>query len=267
LITIIIVNVLSQWMSSIGYSVLDKIYDTLICLLLLFMQLGLVHISTLVKNNLTMEDVLTKEEEQRKLSGENIEKLNIKCHDLKHQINAMMASGNSGDKQSIIEEVDDALNIYDSIFETGNTTLDVVLTEKKLMCASEKISFLCMADGKAISFMSPVDISALFGNALSNAIESVRTQTDESKRKIAVNLSRRNNLVSVHIENYCDKEIKFVDGLPVTTKSDKDEHGFGVKSMKNIVEKYGGHLRITVNDNTFSLDMLFSMSMLPQKNQ
>jgi hypothetical protein len=260
IITVLIVNVLSQWMQSVGYTALDKVYDALVCLLLLFMQYGIVHISELVKKNITMEDVLSKESAQNELSNRNIEQLNIKCHDLKHQINAILAIDNESGRNEIVADLNDVIRVYDSMIKTGNMTLDVVLTEKKLICTRENITFLCMADGNAISFMSPVDISALFGNALSNAIESVQKQETAEKRHIEMKITKRDNLISVSIENYCDDKIEFVNGIPQTTKSDKQSHGFGIKSIRNIVEKYGGHMCINTEDQMFRLDILFSAS-------
>jgi hypothetical protein len=205
-----------------------------------------------------MEDVINKENAQHKLSAQNMEQLNIKCHDLKHQINAMMETADAKDKQQMLADVNNVIGVYDSMFETGNVTLDVILTEKKLLCSQEDITFLCMADGKALSFMSPVDISSLFGNALSNAIESVRSQSDKTKRHIDMKIVKHNNLITVNIENYCDKKLAFADGLPVTDKEDKNSHGFGVKSIRNVVEKYGGHMCIETVNNTYKLDILFS---------
>ena len=48
----------------------------------------------------------------------------------------------------------------------------------------------------------------------------------------------------------------FVDGLPQTTKPDRKNHGFGVKSMRLVIEKYGGVLTMNARGGTFELDAL-----------
>ena len=62
------------------------------------------------------------------------------------------------------------------------------------------------------------------------------------------------------IDNYFDGELEFRNGFPVTSKDDKGYHGYGVKSMQMIAKKYGGDIRISVNNHTFSLQI-----MLPVK--
>lgn len=66
-------------------------------------------------------------------------------------------------------------------------------------------------------------------------------------------------MISVHMENYmADGEtIEFADGLPLSSKGEKDYHGFGMRSMRMSVEKYGGVLCVDVKDDIFSVDISF----------
>lgn len=62
--------------------------------------------------------------------------------------------------------------------------------------------------------------------------------------------------MSIHIENYFDGQVKFIDGLPSTSKADKHYHGYGMRSMRLIAEKYGGGLNVAVQNDLFSLDIV-----------
>ena len=64
-------------------------------------------------------------------------------------------------------------------------------------------------------------------------------------------------MVSIHVENYYDdkEEIIFENGLP-KTKKDKNYHGFGMRSIKMICEKYGGSVLASAEDGIFNLDMI-----------
>ena len=112
-----------------------------------------------------------------------------------------------------------------------------------------------MANGDVIAFMDDMDIFSLFGNAISNAIESVSRIADPRRRQISLKVRRVGNLCSVHVENYYSGKIDFEEGLPVTDK-DKNYHGFGMRSMKRIVESYGGALNVTCTDELFILDIV-----------
>ena len=114
-----------------------------------------------------------------------------------------------------------------------------------------------MADGSKIAFMEIDDLYSLFGNALTNAIEATSKLEDEEARMITLIIKGDESHTIVHLENTFSQNIKIVDGMPTTDKNDANAHGFGVKSMKNIVEKYKGTMTITLKDNLFLLDFLF----------
>jgi sensor histidine kinase regulating citrate/malate metabolism len=113
-----------------------------------------------------------------------------------------------------------------------------------------------MADGGLIDFMTPADVYALMGNALDNALESVVKEA-EGERVISLQVRRKDEMVLIHLENRCSREPEFQDGLPVTIKSDKNQHGFGVRSIRYIVEKYDGELFMSARNGRFYLDILF----------
>ena len=95
-----------------------------------------------------------------------------------------------------------------------------------------------------------------FGNAIDNAMESV-IQLSEDKRIISLTAKRKGNTVSLVLENYTENKIVAgSDGLVRTTKK-TPFHGYGMKSMENITEKYHGNLTYTVEDGVFSLYALF----------
>ena len=126
-----------------------------------------------------------------------------------------------------------------------------------MLCRSENIRFTCMADGCALSFMSAPDIYSLFGNAVDNAIEASRKVADTDRRIIGIVARRSGDMLSVNVYNYFEGELKFRGGLPVTTKSDAFAHGYGVRSISMITEKYGGDMSVVARDGIFNLNMLF----------
>lgn len=142
--------------------------------------------------------------------------------------------------------------------ETGNEALDTILTEKSLACSNEDIVLSCIADGAALDFMSPSDIYSFFGNALDNAIEAVRQVSDPERRNITLNVARRGKMVAVSIENFYELMPKFQDGLPTTSKANKANHGFGVKSMQATCARYNGMLHVGAKDGVFYLNALLA---------
>ncbi len=223
-------------------------------ILLLCMLFGLSERNRLRRENAVLDQLRASEEHQYELDQSAIETINIKCHDLKHQLNALRGmEGEARDRA--LEDVEKAVMIYDSVVQTGCKPLDVILKNKYLLCEREKIRLTYMIDGEKLSFMSAVDIYSLFGNALDNAIRATREAADESMRVINVSAKARGQVLFLHIENYVEHEPTFCDGIPLTTKEDKVNHGFGIMSMRRTAERYGGVMEVSCKDHMFSLDM------------
>ena len=104
--------------------------------------------------------------------------------------------------------------------------------------------------------MRPTDLSVLIGNALDNAIEGVSKIEDPEKRLIHISVSRQKSFVRLRVENCCEEEVRFAGGLPVTRK-DARYHGYGMKSIRSVVEKYEGSLTVKAQDGWFELRILF----------
>lgn len=107
--------------------------------------------------------------------------------------------------------------------------------------------------------MSPFDISALFGNALDNAMESVVKIEDPEQRLIHLQVSRQKNFVHISVENRYAGQLRFIHGLPVTSKKDHRYHGFGVRSIRQTAAKYGGSTTISSEEGWFRLNILIPL--------
>jgi len=226
--------------------------DIMCCLFTMYLLFYIIRTSVLKDELNIIQSLLKREKTQFATSQANIELMNIKFHDLKHQLTHL----SDRIDETEIEELKKMISIYD-IPKTGNPVLDVVMTEKKLQCEQENIELTYMIDGEKLNFMREADIYSLFGNALDNAINSVQNLDYREKRVVSLNVKEVMGLISIHIENYYQGNLEFEDGLPITTNEDKDFHGFGMKSMKYLVGKYGGELSIKLDDDVFNLNIVF----------
>lgn len=193
--------------------------------------------------------------EKVELQEKNMELINLKCHDMKHQLRSMLEGQNLDNE--FIEETQKAISIFDAQVKTGNETLDTLLTQKSLICDAQKIQLTVMLDGEALSFMSMQEINSFFGNAIDNAVEYLMT-VDEEKRFIRISSAQNGSIFTIRIENYCETELKFRgNGLPETTKGDNGYHGFGTKSIKTIAQNHGGDASFERRDDIFVVTAIF----------
>lgn len=204
------------------------------------------------------DKLLSDAKKQYEAFRNSVDYVNIKCHDLKHEINALRKSG--GINAEKVGEIAKGVELYEAFAHTGNETLDVLLTEKNLACINSGITLLYMVDGAALAGMDESDIYSLFGNLLDNAIEHVKDIADADKRFIRLFVKPSGGgMLVIHEENVLACETAVEDGLPLTTKADRYNHGFGTKSMRRTAKKYGGDLRVTVDDGMFKADIILQI--------
>ena len=237
------------------------LYEMVSCLFALLIQYGVSVLIYLVgkekdleSEKAVLEEMLHQQAKQQKMSKETIDIINLKSHDLKNQIIAL-EHVSPQERTAHIEEIKKAVNIYGDIVKTGNEALDLVLTEKSLLCENKHISFNYIVNPESLSFLDELDIFSLFGNAFDNAIEALEKE-EEGKRIIRLNINQKNKFTTIHLENYCSRNIRFKDGLPLTSKDDTDYHGYGLKSIISTVDKYHGNSLVKLENNLFILDIM-----------
>lgn len=237
-------------------SVCLSLYAVTCCLLVLALQYFVYNNAVIKTENSTLQRIGEEEKKQYEISKANMELLNIKCHDIKQRIT-------SGGTAGVLDsgEADELIEIYDSTLKTGLEVLDVILYEKRLQCRKEGISVTFMGNAEALSFMSVIDIYSLFGNALSNAMEAVSALDDKTLKSIGLTVEEKGDYVFINAANYYKGELVIVNGLPRTSKAfEPGFHGYGMKSIKHIAEKYNGGLTVSACDGVFNLTVYLQNS-------
>lgn len=206
-----------------------------------------------------MENLLNKQYEQYHVSQESIDIINQKYHDLKNQIIAIRAEKDTDTREKYLEDLENSIKHYEAQYKTGNKVLDTILTSKLITCLDNDINVTCIADGKVLDFIPTMDLCSIFGNALDNAIESVLKIDDVEKRLIKIAIYRQNELLLIRIENFYLNPLQIYYGNFMTTKQDTRYHGYGLKSIKSIAEKYDGSVSIKTDNNWFRLVILIPL--------
>ncbi len=212
------------------------------------------------KQSAAMRNMLKMQYNNYRIGKESIEVVNQKYHDLKHQIAILRSQSDTDKRNAYLDKMEEDIRAYEAQNKTGNSVLDIILTTKSLQCQKDDIQLSVVADGKVLEGMDEIDISTIFGNAIDNAIESVRKIEDKEKRLINVAISGQKSFAHILIRNCFEGEIRMENGLPLTTKKNKEYHGFGIKGIKETVLKYDGSTTIKAKDGWFELRILIPMN-------
>ena len=207
------------------------------------------------RNSEDMQAFIKNKMQYYQMSRDGITSLQIKCHDLKHQIAAIRTRAEKENFGKYLDRLEDSIIEYGTVVDCGNETINVVLTEKNILCTTSGVKFSYIIDGTLFDFMSEMEIYSLFGNALDNALESCSKVTDPEKRFISLKAAARGDMVILHVENCFEQALTMVNGIPQTTKEGSG-HGFGLRSIQNIAEQYGGVATIQTDGNLFKLTVI-----------
>ena len=230
---------------------ITKIFSILCGLFILLLRTDILTQNRYKQELKVMNEVLHLENKQFEAIKENINVINTKCHDIRNQLSRF--EGRLTDQE--LDTLKAAIHIYDNNIKTGCEILDVILYQKQLYCEKNQIQLSCMADGSCLSFMSPAHLHSLFSNAIENAIEALTKLEDTQKRIVNISIHRQNGLITISISNYFTGECPMADYLPVTSKEDKNHHGYGMRSMKYIAEQYNGSLFAKTDGEVFHLNI------------
>ena len=236
-------------------------YDMLLTLSVLASQVLIYRESKFMKE-LEIETQLRTVQYQQFLSFQDTAaQIRHKCHDLKHMVSALQTSTGLSDHDTVIQDLKRSINHYDLAVNTGNSTLDALLSSVWDRCCQHQIQWTCYADGDLLSFIDTFDLYLMLGNALDNAIECVSAIDLKEKRFLSINIHKKQQLVFIRIENYCDHPVTLKNGLPVTSKKEQEDHGFGMKTIQSIAEKYNGVVSIHYEKEIFLLQIMLPIPM------
>ena len=183
------------------------------------------------------EDLLSSQEEIKRIR-----------HDIKSRFLAILALLKSGRVDDGIVQIQDDLNVLkdtENVINTGHPAIDAVIERKEEICKNNDIFFNLTYNYIERITISEVEIAVVLGNILDNAIESCEKIKNDKKQIIGIIASDKQNII-IDIKNSSFKS----NGIK-STKNNKDEHGYGLKSISHIAERHNGYAKYTYNESEF----------------
>lgn len=236
-----------------AYSIKDRVYQILCSCFILALQYGILERANMSKQMDAMRELIHQQRVQFETSKQNAQLINEKYHDLKKMLSDFR--GRLPNEQ--IDALQQRIGGLTAVARTGNEILDVLLMEKAVLCTEKEIQITCYACESDLDFVEDIDLYFLMNNLLTNAVEATE-KVPAGERFITINISRSGDMALVHMENSCIGPVEMENGLP-KSQGDPRYHGFGMKSVSRLVDKYDGTLAVQYMDRVFCVDMtLFS---------
>ena len=182
-------------------------------------------------------DRLQKEQSYYQILDQQNQQLMIYAHDAKKHLAAIQALNEDPAIGNYVAKLSEQLNDYSKSRSSGNKLLDVMLNKYEIDCKMRGISFEYDVKTCNLSQLEDIDLVAILGNLLDNAV----TASEKSAQKyISLSTVYRNRYSVMILCNSCDTPPKQSGNRLISTKSETGFHGFGLKSVAKAIEKYDG---------------------------
>ncbi len=126
----------------------------------------------------------------------------------------------------------------DTLTKTGNTIIDIIVSQKYQEARQNNITFVMILDRLDEFPMSEADTTILLSNLLNNAIEACMEIERVEDKIIKLKFIKKENIYFLKITNKSKVPLDIVNQIAITTKSNKEKHGIGMRNIKEIIEKY-----------------------------
>lgn len=185
------------------------------------------------------------------------EEKEILLHDIKKHMQAIRGMAEEGRMQEIccyLDDMNGTLQKGRNKDLVNHDLLNLILNQKFWEADEANISLEYEMEDMADLQLKSTEICALFSNILDNAIEANLKIEEEGRRWIKLACKRKGQILVVSVSNpMAEQQIRFAGRIPETTKRDKGEHGFGIRSIRQIAFMHDGHMLIEAKDEIFSI--------------
>ncbi|MBQ9826614.1 MAG: GHKL domain-containing protein [Firmicutes bacterium] len=195
-------------------------------------------------------------------------------HDLKNHaisMKLMLDNGETDEAQKYLDSFIEAASDTVESYHTGSELLDGLLKLKLAPAIEAGVDVGCTLDFRAAAEkIDNFDLCVLMGNVLDNAVEACAAMPAGTSKYIRISGGHAANCQLIKIDNSCvltgrnnpgagessADDRPTADKLPVTTKADRTLHGFGLRNVRSVLDRYGGTMTIANDNGHYSISML-----------
>jgi len=208
---------------------------------------------------------LQKQIEDMKNHIDEVEKIyhDIRCirHDMRNHVmilENLCQKKEYEEAEKYLNQMTDVITDTEVKIASGNPVTDVILNEKQKEAKEKGIRFLCDFHYPENTKLNAFDVSVILGNAITNAIEAAQNSENP---EISVLSYRKNNAFMIEITNSFSDELIYDEetGLLLTSKKDRENHGFGLINIRSVARKYSGDMDIVQDNGKFVLCVMLML--------
>lgn len=189
-----------------------------------------------------------------------------RIHDFHHHLQAILDFAKQTEDHKTQEYVESLLEVsYRDVrlCNSGNDIIDAVINCSAVDAARSHIDFHYKVElSSTLSQVSPIDLCAVLGNQVENALDACKKIPKGQNRFVQVSICQNKNFVVIQVTNSAYRNPFTTDGRLVTDKDHPEFHGLGLKSIQDTVDKYNGYLTNSYEEHRFQSEALLCFTTI-----
>lgn len=184
-------------------------------------------------------------------------------HDMRNHFAILqnyLADGKVAEAQNYLEVLSGSKALQNVEHWTGIEAIDYILSQKISIAKEQQINVTINAEYPKDCKIEPVDLCTILTNLLDNAIEGAVKGPEHTERKIDIIIRRIHQFILIRISNSAIEPPALRSGQLITTKQDRQYHGWGTQSVKSAAEKYNGTVEYRYTDFMFTVSVMLFYS-------
>lgn len=180
-------------------------------------------------------------------------------HDMRNHfliVQKYLADGKIVEAQNYLEKISGSKALQTTERWTGIEAVDYILGQKMSQAKQQQITVSVNIEYPKDCTIDPVDLCTILMNLFDNAIEACQKEPLTEKKDIEITIRRIHHFIIIRVSNSCTTNPNIQDGCLQTSKPDSRHHGWGLKSVQNVVEKYQGTMEYTWTDSYFAISIM-----------
>lgn len=157
-----------------------------------------------------------------------------------------------------LDTLNQDLTTVDTVLKTGNIMVDAILNSKLSLIRSKNIAVNAKATVPSSLAISDVDLCALIGNLLDNAMEACLRQPENSERYIRVFIGILKGQLYLSVFNSAGENVR-KSGKTYLSSKNSPTHGFGLARIDRITKKYGGYVNRQNEEGIFATEIMLPL--------
>lgn len=178
-------------------------------------------------------------------------------HNHMQKIKAHLALNQLEEVKEYLNQLEEDLDAVDIAIQTGNVTVDAILSSKLSVAESREIEVNCKAKVPKKLAVSDIDLCVIIGNLIDNGIESCEKLKSQEKRFIRIYIGIFKEQLYISVSNATNEVIRKLDKEFISNK--RGNHGHGLKRIDRIVEKYDGFINRKNEPGAFATEIMLPL--------